>query len=336
MKRRFNIGLVCTMLYALTLSAKQVPIVVSQEGKGDFTSIQAALASLSDSAVEPRVLLIKKGTYKEKIYIEKHNVVLLGEDPKKVIITAAVAREEWRCKHLDDWGVATLNIDGNDVTLKNLTVVNSYGFETLQDRNVPCLQDTAPYKNIARTGHQMAVRTMAATRFKAINCIFKSYAGDTMSPWNVQDGLFYFKDCTIEGGVDLYCPRGWAYAENCKFVATRGEAILWHDGSKVQDSRTVLKNCTFEGYKNFKLGRYHRDAQFYLVHCKFAENMADSPIALVPTPNIIQWGHRVYYHDCHRQGGDYPWFQDNMASLTVQPKDMDERWVFGDRWHPEK
>lgn len=322
------------LLSTCMLPAKS--LVVSQEGKGDFTSIQAALASLSDSASEPRVLLIKKGIYREKIYIEKHNVVLLGDDPQKVIITAAVAREEWRCKHQDDWGVATLNVDGNDITLQNLTVVNSYGFENQQDRNIVCLYDSNQHKTITRTGHQMAVRTMSATRFKAVNCVFRSYAGDTMSPWNVEGGLFYFKDCIMEGGVDLYCPRGWAYAQNCKFIATRGEAVIWHDGSKFKDSKTVLSHCTFEGYKNFKLGRYHRDAQFYLVHCRFAENMSDSPIALVQTKNIIQWGHRVYYHDCHRIGGDYPWFEDNMASLAVQPKDIDAGWVFGDRWHPEK
>lgn len=330
------IKLVCILLHALSLQAKQVKIVVSQNGKGDFTTIQAALSSLSDSAEEPRILLIKSGIYQEKIYIEKHNIVLMGEDPQKVVIKASVAREEWRCKHLDDWGAATLNIDGNDITLKNLTVINSYGFETIQDRYIPCLQDTSSRKKITRLGHQMAVRTMAATRFKAINCTFRSYAGDTMSPWNVQEGLFYFKDCVMEGGVDLYCPRGWAYAENCKFIAHRGDAILWHDGSKVQDSKTVLKDCTFEGYNNFKLGRYHRDAQFYLVHCKFAENMADSPIALVPTQNTIQWGHRVYFHDCHKVGGDYGWFQDNMDALATKPKNMDERWVFGERWHPEK
>ena len=314
-------------------------LIVSPDGKGDFKSIQAALASLSDTATEARVIFIKKGIYKEKIYIEKHNIILEGEDRNAVVLTASVAREAWRCVHADDWGVATLNIDGNDITLKNLTVINSFGFDHEQDHKIACVQDTAAVlKNITRYGHQMALRTMAATRFKALACTFKSYGGDTVSPWNVRAGLFYFKDCLMEGGVDLYCPRGWAYAEGCHFVAHRGEAALWHDGSQIQDSKTVLNRCFFEGYEGFKLGRYHRDAQFFLLDCTFASQMADRAIYRVETNNTIQWGHRVYYYNCHRQGGDYAWFADNIASasLDLMPPRIDARWVFGDKWNPEK
>jgi pectinesterase len=342
MKTTFKIALIVFSLAFLCsqISTAQIKrTVVSQDGKGDFKSIQAALSSLSDSAVEPRHIYIKKGTYHEKVYIEKHNIILEGEDKDGVIITAAIARDEWRCAHLDDWGVATLNIDGNDITLRNLTVTNSYGFDTKEDKTIYCPTDTSSQqKTIKRGGHQMAVRTMSATRFKAINCNFRSYAGDTMSPWNVKSGMFYFKDCTMEGGVDFYCPRGWAYAENCKFIATRGDAAIWHDGSQVEDSKTVLNNCLFEGYDGFQLGRYHRDAQFYLLNCSFAQNMADKAIYQVATKNIIKWGHRVYYYNCHKKGGDYSWFSDNISteSLSINPSGINANWVFGNKWNPVK
>lgn len=336
----YKIVLFVFMLSALAnLGAKTAKIVVSKDGTGDFKSIQEAITSLSDSAAVPRIIYIKKGVYKEKVYIEKHNITLEGEDKEGVVITEAIAREVWRCNHSDDWGVATLNIDGNDITLKNLTVVNSFGFEWEKDKTISCANDTgAQQKIITRTGHQMAVRTMAATRFKAINCNFKSYAGDTMSPWNVKSGMYYFKDCTMEGGVDLYCPRGWAYAENCKFIASRGDAAIWHDGSQVQDSKTILNHCSFEGYDGFQLGRYHRDAQFFLLNCNFANNMADKAIYRVETKNVIQWGHRVYYYNCHKVGGDYSWFSDNIstAGVSVNPSSIDVKWLFGDRWNPEK
>ena len=53
----------------------------------------------------------------------------------------------------------------------------------------------------------MALRTMNCTRLKAINCHFRSLAGDTVSPWETENGMWYFKDCVMEGGVDFYCPR---------------------------------------------------------------------------------------------------------------------------------
>jgi pectinesterase len=182
----------------------------------------------------------------------------------------------------------------------------------------------------------MALRTMNGTRMKFINCRFAAFGGDTVSPWNVENGLFYFKDCIMEGGVDFYCPRGWAYAENCKFIAHTGPASIWHDGSRIQDSKTVLKNCTFEGFDGFKLGRYHRDAQFYLINCTFAQNMADEDIYLVPANNIIRWGRRVYYFNCHKKGGDYAWHKDNLATAPGAPKaeQIDAGWTFAGKWHP--
>jgi len=140
----------------------------------------------------------------------------------------------------------------------------------------------------------------------------------------------------MEGGVDFYCPRGWAWAEHCEFYSNTGPAAIWHDGSVNPDSKTVLVDCSFNGYDGFMLGRYHRDAQFFLVNCSFAKNMKDTAIYLVPTKNIIQWGHRVYYSNCHREGGnDFSWYADNLpAGLTA--KDITVRWLFGDRWLPEE
>ncbi len=336
---RKNLLLIIGLLFFLTAFAQQ-KIIVAADGSGKYKTIQGAINSLTDSSNQPRIIFIKNGIYKEKIYLEKHNIILQGESKEKTIITNSIARDEWRCMHNDDWGVATLNIDGNDITLKNLSIINSYGFDNKKDRAIFCASDTTAsrMKIIKQNGHQMALRTMSATRLKAINCLFKAYAGDTVSPWNVEFGMFYFKDCEMEGGVDFYCPRGWAYAENCTFTAHTGDAAIWHDGSKVKDSKTVLVNCSFKGYDGFKLGRYHRDAQFYLKDCKFAANMADKDIYLVPTANTIQWGRRIYYYNCHKTGGDYKWFVDNLSTAEekIDAKNIHANWVFGNRWNPLK
>ncbi|MGB8192900.1 MAG: pectinesterase family protein [Chitinophagaceae bacterium] len=336
MRNKLTIFLMGLLICCCQVTA-QKKLVVSQNGKGDFKSIQAAINSLPDSSAAPATIFIKKGVYREKLYIEKHNIILQGEDLSNTIITQSIARDAWRCRHIEDWGVATVNVDGNDITFKNLTIINNYGFETKKEVIIDCPSDTVTRrKAISASGHQMALRTMSATRFKAINCHFKAFGGDTVSPWNVEGGLFYFKDCIMEGGVDFYCPRGWAYAENCEFIAHTGVAAIWHDGSKHEDSKTVLKNCRFKGFDNFKLGRYHRDAQFYLINCSFAANMANEAIYRVPTTNTILWGHRVYYYNCHRQGGDYAWHADNLSAAPGSPnaEDITTAWVFKGRWNP--
>src|SRR6186713_960219 len=311
----------------------QKKIVVDPNGSGDFKTIQEAINSLEVSSNTPRIIRIRKGTYKEKLFIEKSNIVFEGEDKEKTIITAAIARDEWRCEHNDDWGVATMNVRANDITLVNLTIVNSFGFDFREDKIIDCPLDSVnKQKTIGKNGHQMALRAMNCTRLKAVNCHFRSLAGDTVSPWETENGMWYFKDCVMEGGVDFYCPRGWAWAENCEFITHGGQAAIWHDGSGNQDSKTVLVNCSFKGYDGFKLGRYHRDAQFYLINCVFADNMKDSAIYRVPTNNVIQWGHRVYYYNCHRKAGDYKWFTDNINKELANK--INVAWVFGDRWKP--
>lgn len=312
----------------------QKKITVDAQGKGDFKTIQEALNSLNDSSSVATVIFIRNGTYNEKIFVTKHNVVLEGEDRDKTVITYDIARDEWRCDHPDDWGVATMNINSNDVTLKNLTIANNYGFDFKESRVVDCKADTLTHKKtITNGGHQMALRTMRATRLKAINCHFSAWAGDTVSPWNTEDGMFYFKDCIMEGGVDFYCPRGWAWAENCRFYANTGPASIWHDGSGDPDQKTVLKNCVFDGYAGFKLGRYHREAQFYLVDCNFSKNMADTAIYHVPSTNI-KWGERIYYYNCHRNGGnDFSWYANNLP-VSVSAGAITPGWLFKNKWNP--
>ena len=330
-----KLGIILFLFVFVQLTAQR-RIVVDLNGRADYKTIQGAINSLVDSSSTPRIIFIKRGVYNEKLYIEKANIIFEGEDREATVIIASIARDEWRCGHTDDWGVATMNIGANDITLKNLTITNSFGFD-FKEKTIWCASDTNVNKErkLRKDGHQMALRTMnMATRLKAINCRFRAYGGDTVSPWEIFNGMWYFKDCIMEGGVDFYCPRGWAWAENCEFIAHTGPAAIWHDGSGSQDSKTVLMNCTFKGYDGFLLGRYHREAQFYLINCVFADNMRDSAIYRVPTNNLIQWGDRVYYYNCHRKAGNYKWFGNNINKELANK--IDVAWVFGGRWKPSE
>jgi len=224
----------CTTSIAQTKSLSK-RIVVDLTGKGDFKSIQAALNSLSDSSAEQRIIVIRNGTYKEKIYIEKHHITLQGENRERTIITQAIARDAWRCMHVKDWGVATMNVDGNDITLINLTVINNYGQIFKENFSMYCPVDTVTRrKTITASSHQMALRTMNATRLKAMNCRFVAFGGDTVSPWNVEAGMFYFKDCILEGGVDFIVRAG---GHMLKIVPSSPNQVMPRFGTTVQGIR---------------------------------------------------------------------------------------------------
>ncbi len=317
----------------------QKSIIVAQDGTGNFRSVQEAINSLpNDNSKSQRVISIKKGSYKEKIFIDKDFITLKGEGPANTIVAISLAREEWRCDNKDDYGVATINLRGSDIVLENLCFLNTYGKDNTTGKEISCAAENAGKKIIKPSGHQMALRSFNTTRLIVKNCIFRAWGGDTVSPWNTDEGMFYFKDCVMEGGVDFYCPRGWALAENCTFVCHDKNAAIWHDGSKDEKSKTVFLNCKFSGDDGFKLGRYHRDAQFYLLNCSFAKNMADADIYWVPSTaerDQVQWGRRVYYYNCKREGGDYTWFKNNLPG-DFGINEFNEPWVYDYKWNPIK
>ncbi|HEY4327004.1 MAG TPA: pectinesterase family protein [Mucilaginibacter sp.] len=334
------VGFVCWFAPKAVRAGEQRPVVVDASGKGDFKTIAEAVNSLPDSSATDRLILIKNGTYHEKVFINKNHIILKGEDEEKTILTADIARDIWRCDgHADDWGAATLNLRGNDITLQNLTIINGYGFHHTRDTLINGrVNGVSSTKNVSISGHQMALRSFQTTRLRVIHCSLRAYGGDTVSPWNGATGLYYFKDCVMEGGVDFYCPRGWSYAEDCTFICHSKEAAIWHDGSKNQQQKTVLRNCIFKGDKGYKLGRYHMDSQFYLINCNFDSNMADVAIYQAASSKGVKWGERVYFYNSHRQGGDFAWLRNNLAAApgSPMPQSIDAMWAMDNQWDPLK
>ena len=133
--------------------ARAQTVTVAPDGSGQFRTIQAAINSLPEAANGPRTVFIKNGTYREKVFIDgKANLVLKGQSEAGVILTYPQARDEWKCgpgatATAGDWGVATLNLRNcPDLTLENLSVINSYGFDARGRRGRLPAPPTPPAK----------------------------------------------------------------------------------------------------------------------------------------------------------------------------------------------
>jgi len=257
------------------------------------------------------------------LLIDKPFITLVGEDRDSTRIIFAELRANWRKDHPDDWGSAVINLGDNahDFTLVNMTVYNNYG-SVYEDHD-----------------HQFAIRGFGATRTIIFNCKIKADGGDTISLWNKISGMYYHAYCSFEGWVDYVCPRGWCYITDCEFYGhNTPSASIWHDGSQDPDQKLVIRNSFFDGVPGFPLGRHHRDAQFYILDCTFAENMADRPIYRAKDPAEYQWAERYYYYNSHRDGGDYAWHKDNLQEAvgTPAPGDINPVWTFNGQWDPEK
>src|SRR5207253_11269690 len=83
-----------TILFALLLPAcsrfgadlPKPDIVVASDGTGDFKTIQAAVESIPPKNRERVIVLIKDGTYHEKIRVDASFVTLCGQNRKRTRI----------------------------------------------------------------------------------------------------------------------------------------------------------------------------------------------------------------------------------------------------------
>jgi len=307
-----------------SLAGERANIIVDLNGRGNYVSIQEAINSIPDTNERDIVILIRNGLYKEKLFIQKSHVTLVGEGWDSTRIVYAELRESWNKDHGgSDWGAGVVNIDTSvtDITLANLMVYNNYGWQ-----------------EHAFNKHQFAIRG-GGTRVMLLHCKVISDGGDALSLWNRENGMYYHADCYFEGWVDFVCPRGWCYITNSEFYGhNKPSASIWHDGSHDKNQKFVITDSHFDGVPGFTLGRNHLDAQFYLIDCRFSKRMADRPFVRPPSSaREWQWGDRHYFYNCHREGGDYAWFKDNLheADRSPAPDRITVEWTFGGKWDPE-
>jgi pectinesterase len=318
-------------------------LIVAANGSGDFQTVQQAVASIPRDNRQRVIVLIKDGVYHEKVSVDADCVTLCGESRRGTRIEFAQGANEFKSKP-DSLGTAVVNLNGDDCVLENLTVRNTHGVVGV---------------------HAFAVYGRG-DRTVIVDCDILSEGNDTLSLWRTGDGpserghpngRYYHARLTVRGSVDFICPRGWCYMTDCDIyeVNPNAEAAIWHDGSRDRDMKFVLRRCRFDGVEGWRLARHHHDAQFFLLDCTFSKAMRDQlphrviyPLAgRTPTEADLKrnkeldatnvWGERFYYSNCHRDGGDYAWLQDNLSSAPggLQPAQITAAWTFAGGWDPE-
>jgi pectinesterase len=322
---------------ALSSFAQTLPkpdIVVAADGSGDFKTVQAAVGSIAATNRERIVVFVKNGVYREKVRVDAAFVTLRGESRPGTRIEFPQLAEDFT-NSPDKLGRAVINVNGDDFVLENLTAENTAG-------------QVGPH---AFTIYGKGDRTVI------VNCNVLSHGADTVSLWLSERGRYYHANSYFRGSVDFVCPRGWCYVTNCTFYEMKpGSAAVWHDGSKAQDMKFVLRNCRLDGTNGWVLARHHLDAQFYFLDCTFAKSMADRPIKRViyplngatPSEADIQknaendrrnlWGERNYFWNCRREGGDFAWYSNNLATALGSPTSdqITPAWTFANTWNPER
>ena len=170
-------------------------LVVARDGTGQFRTVSEAVEVCRAFMEYHKVILVKSGTYKEKVVIPSwlDNIEILGEDVNTTVITYddhANIRLESIGKGMGTFRTYTVKVEGNDITLKNITIEN----------------------NSARLGQAVALHT-EGDRLKVAGCRLLGHQ-DTVYTGKAGTRI-YFAGCYIEGTTDFIFGPSTAWFEDC-------------------------------------------------------------------------------------------------------------------------
>lgn len=232
-----------TMRLLLMLASMQVAeadsrpdATVSATGQADFKTVQEAVfkAPQTASADDPWVILVKPGTYEERVYIqqEKRHIRLVGEDAASTIINFGLFASMKGPDGLEigTFRTPTVTIDADDFAVEKITFRNSAG----------------------PVGQALALR-VDGDRVTFRDCRFTGYQ-DTIL---LNRGRQYFENCTITGDVDFIFGGATAWFEKCTVDCLRNGYVT--AASTPQESRYgfVFSECVITTAPDIKvyLGR---------------------------------------------------------------------------------
>ena len=230
-----SLGVSC-FISPLSAADLHPDIIVAADGSGKFTSLQEAIstAPMQTDPKTPWVILVKTGTYKEHIYVqrERGNIRVVGEDAEKTIVTydlnANLPGPDG--KPIGTFRTPTVQIDGDGMIWENLTIANSAG----------------------PVGQALALR-VDADRVIFKHCRFLGWQ-DTIL---VNRGRQYFADCYVEGHVDFIFGGATAYFERCHIHCLKDGYVTAASTPSGQAHGFVFADCKItaaEGVKTY-LGR---------------------------------------------------------------------------------
>jgi len=230
-------------------------LTVAKDGTGDYTSIQAAINDAKAFPDEPITIVIRPGIYEEKVRVYPWNtrLTLEGADAATTIIRFQDHFSQVDLGRNSTFHTWTLSVEANDVTLRNLSIVNSAG---------PVGQALALY--------------ISGDRCVVERCVLKGYQ-DTLY-CSGEGSRQYFRNCTIEGTTDFIFGNATAVFDSCTLHSLADSYITAASTTPQQTHGFVFTSCQLTaapGVNRVFLGRPWRQfAKTVFLNCTYGPHIA--------------------------------------------------------------
>ena len=176
-----------------------------------YRSVGAALSGMTANGGARAVVFIRKGTYREKLTVDRPRITLLGEDRDSTVITydAAADTPSPGGGKYGTRGSFTLRIVAPDFRAENLTIENSFNY---------ALNAAKPDSDTTKFRNPQAVALMTdlgSDRATFVNVRILG-AQDTLF---TNSGRSYFYKCQVSGHVDFIFGAGKSVFEDCDIIS---------------------------------------------------------------------------------------------------------------------
>ena len=234
---------------------RQFDYVVAQDGSGDFFTVQEAINAVPDFRKDVRTtILIRKGTYKEKLIIpeSKINISLIGEDGAILTYDGFANKKNVFGENMGTSGSSSCYIYAPDFYAENITFENSSG-----------------------PVGQAVVCFVSADRVYFKNCRFLGFQ-DTLYTYSKQSRQYY-EDCYIEGTVDFIFGWSTAVFNRCHIHSKRDGYVTAPSTDKGKKYGYVFYDCKLtaepEATKVYLSRPWRPYAQAVFIRCELGKHI---------------------------------------------------------------
>ncbi len=202
----------------------KIEYVVDINAKGDFNSISEAVNAVPYSL--EATIYIKKGIYREKLFIEKNNLTLIGEDREETVISWDDGAFDLHSdgRPLGTFRSYTSFLGGERLSVSNLTIENTAGDGETAGQAIAAYVDArqAYFENVSLKGRQ---DTLFIAPLPQKERLPNGFLGPRQHTPRFSSRQFY-KNCYIEGDIDFIFGGGDAFFSECRiFSKDRGKAV---------------------------------------------------------------------------------------------------------------
>lgn len=192
-----------------------------------YKSIQKAVDSVSSTNGERVVILVKEGTYVERLDVKSPYITLIGEDSEKTAVS-----------YFDS------SVLGGDMAKRCATYIEktAVGFEA---ENIT-FENSYDYGTINQSNQSADALRTDAENVSFVNVIFKGYQ-DTLC---ANQGTQYYNKCKIYGTIDfIYGNNPKAYFDDCQMIfryyaeKNAGYVFAPKTDTSSSDYGIILNNC---------------------------------------------------------------------------------------------